>query len=87
LLYLVSSIGTAYAVDGSVFLVFRFMGGLGVSSVVAPLYISEIAPAHKRGRLVAMFQFNIVFGILMAYLYFFRDSKIYSWKRRVPAHS
>jgi SP family arabinose:H+ symporter-like MFS transporter len=87
LFYLVSSIGTAYAVDWSVFLVFRFMGGLGVSSVVAPLYISEIAPAHKRGRLVAMFQFNIVFGILMAYLHFFRDSKIYSWKRRVPAHS
>lgn len=70
LLYLVSSLGTAYAVDWPVFLVFRFMGGLGVgvSSVVAPLYISEIAPAHKRGRLVAMFQFNIVFGILMAYL-------------------
>lgn len=70
LLYLVSSLGTAYAVDWSVFLIFRFLGGLGVgvSSVVAPLYISEIAPAHKRGRLVAMFQFNIVFGILMAYL-------------------
>ena len=70
LLYLVSSLGTAYAVDWSVFLVFRFMGGIGVgvSSVVAPLYISEISPAHKRGRLVAMFQFNIVFGILMAYL-------------------
>jgi sugar porter (SP) family MFS transporter len=70
LLYLVSSMGTAYAVDWSVFLVFRFMGGLGVgvSSVVAPLYISEIAPAHERGRLVAMFQFNIVLGILMAYL-------------------
>ncbi len=70
LLYLLSSLGTAYAVDWSVFLIFRFMGGLGVgiSSVVAPLYISEIAPAHKRGRLVAMFQFNIVFGILMAYL-------------------
>lgn len=70
LLYFVSSIGTAYAVDWSVFLTFRFFGGLGVgvSSVVAPLYISEIAPPKKRGRLVAMFQFNIVFGILMAYL-------------------
>jgi SP family arabinose:H+ symporter-like MFS transporter len=75
LFYLVSSIGTAYAVDWSVFLVFRFMGGLGVSSVVAPLYISEIAPAHKRGRLVDLFQFNIVFEIMMAYLYFFKDSK------------
>ncbi len=77
LLYLLSSIGTAYAVDWLIFLIFRFMGGLGVgiSSVVAPLYISEIAPAAKRGRLVAMFQFNIVFGILMAYLsnYFIAD--------------
>lgn len=70
LLYLISSVGTAYAVDWPIFLIFRFFGGLGVgvSSVVAPLYISEIAPAQKRGRLVAMFQFNIVFGILMAYL-------------------
>ena len=70
LLYFLSSIGTAYAVDWTVFLIFRFLGGVGVgvSSVVAPLYISEIAPPQKRGRLVAMFQFNIVFGILMAYL-------------------
>jgi MFS transporter, SP family, arabinose:H+ symporter len=68
--YLVSAIGTAYAVDWTTFLIFRFLGGLGVgvSSVVAPMYISEIAPPAKRGRLVAMFQFNIVFGILMAYL-------------------
>ncbi len=68
--YLMSAIGTAYAVDWSIFLIFRFLGGLGVgvSSVVAPMYISEIAPPAKRGQLVAMFQFNIVFGILMAYL-------------------
>jgi MFS transporter, SP family, arabinose:H+ symporter len=68
--YLLSAVGTAYAVDWSVFLVFRFLGGLGVgiSSVVAPMYISEIAPPSKRGQLVAMFQFNIVFGILIAYL-------------------
>ncbi len=68
--YLLSAIGTAYAVDWSIFLIFRFLGGLGVgvSSVVAPMYISEIAPPAKRGQLVAMFQFNIVFGILMAYL-------------------
>ena len=53
LLYFLSSIGTALAVDWNVFLIFRFFGGLGVgvSSVVAPLYISEIAPAHKRGPL------------------------------------
>ena len=68
--YLLSAIGTAYAVDWSAFLIFRFLGGLGVgvSSVVAPMYISEIAPPAKRGQLVAMFQFNIVLGILMAYL-------------------
>lgn len=70
LLYFLSSIGTAYAPTWTFFLIFRFLGGLGVgiSSVVAPLYISEISPPHKRGRLVAMFQFNIVLGILMAYL-------------------
>ena len=67
--YLLASVGTAYAVDWSTFLIFRFLGGLGVgvSSVVAPMYISEISPPTKRGRLVAMFQFNIVFGILIAY--------------------
>jgi SP family arabinose:H+ symporter-like MFS transporter len=69
-LYLFSSIGTAYAYDWTIFLFFRFLGGfgVGVSSVVAPLYITEISPAAKRGRLVAIFQFNVVFGILMAYL-------------------
>lgn len=67
--YLLSAIGTAYSVDWKYFMIFRFIGGLGVgiSSVVAPMYISEIAPPDKRGRLVAMFQFNIVFGILIAY--------------------
>ncbi|WP_132051889.1 sugar porter family MFS transporter [Pseudocnuella soli] len=69
-LYLLSSLGTALATDWYLFLLFRFMGGLGVgaSSVTAPVYISEIAPAHRRGRLVALFQFNIVFGILVSYL-------------------
>lgn len=68
-LYLVSSLGTALATNWYVFLFFRLLGGLGVgaSSVTAPIYISEIAPAHKRGRLVAMFQFNVVFGILLSY--------------------
>lgn len=82
--YLLSSIGTAYAADWSIFLIFRFLGGIGVgvSSVVAPMYISEIAPAEKRGRLVAMFQFNIVFGILMAYLsnYLLGDLGENSWR-------
>ncbi|MEI6950717.1 sugar porter family MFS transporter [Paraflavisolibacter sp. H34] len=68
-LYLVSSIGTAVATHWYVFLAFRLLGGLGVgaSSVAAPVYISEIAPAEKRGRLVTLFQLNIVFGILFSY--------------------
>lgn len=70
ILYLISAVGSAYAVDWHSFLLFRLLGGVGVgiSSVVAPMYISEIAPPNKRGRLVALFQFNIVFGILAAYL-------------------
>ncbi|WP_304234085.1 sugar porter family MFS transporter [Jiulongibacter sediminis] len=69
-LYVISALGSAYAIDWVTFLIFRLLGGLGVgiSSVVAPMYISEIAPPSKRGRLVALFQFNVVFGILMAYL-------------------
>ncbi|MCC3159150.1 sugar porter family MFS transporter [Hymenobacter sp. 15J16-1T3B] len=69
-LYLVSALGAALTANWYAFLLFRFLGGLGVgaSSVTAPLYISEVAPAAKRGQMVAMFQFNIVFGILAAYL-------------------
>ena len=69
-LYLVSALGSGLAVDPYSFSFFRFIGGLGVgaSSVAAPTYISEIAPADKRGRLVALYQFNIVFGILIAYV-------------------
>jgi len=69
-LYLISAVGSALATDWSIFLFFRFIGGLGVgaSSVAAPMYISEIAPPESRGKLVAMFQFNIVFGILIAYM-------------------
>ncbi|WP_057938126.1 sugar porter family MFS transporter [Algoriphagus resistens] len=69
-LYLISAVGSAIAPDPYSFMFFRFIGGLGVgaSSVVAPMYISEIAPAKNRGLLVALYQFNIVFGILMAYL-------------------
>jgi sugar porter (SP) family MFS transporter len=68
-LYLVSSIGTAMANNWYMFLVFRFLGGLGVgaSSVTAPIYISEISPAERRGKLVGLFQFNIVFGIVVSY--------------------
>ncbi|MCH7400587.1 sugar porter family MFS transporter [Belliella kenyensis] len=69
LFYFVSALGSALAADVNSFMLFRFLGGLGVgaSSVVAPMYISEIAPAARRGQLVALYQFNIVFGILMAY--------------------
>ena len=68
-LYLICSIGSALAPDVQMLMFFRFLGGLGVgaSSVVAPMYIAEIAPAERRGRLTAMFQFNIVLGILVAY--------------------
>src|SRR3954453_13297954 len=69
-LYLISSLGSALSNNSYLFLVFRSAGGLGVgaSSVTAPIYISEIAPAERRGRLVALFQFNVVFGILISYL-------------------
>lgn len=68
--YLLSSIGTALADNWHVFLVFRLLGGLGVgiSSVTAPIYISEVSPADRRGRLVGLFQFNVVLGILVSYL-------------------
>ncbi len=68
-LYLISAIGTAFATDVYFFIVARMIGGLGIgiSTVVAPLYISEIAPPKYRGRLAGMFQFNIVFGILIAF--------------------
>ncbi len=70
LLYFVSAIGSAYAPEVYSFMIARFIGGLGVgiSTVAAPLYISEIAPSKYRGRLAGMFQFNIVLGILIAFL-------------------
>ncbi len=70
LLYLLSAAGSALATNWYAFLFFRFIGGVGVgaSSVTAPMYIAEISPKEGRGRLVALFQFNIVFGILLAYL-------------------
>ncbi len=69
LLYLISAFGSALAWDWYSLLVFRLIGGLGVgaSSVVAPMYIAEIAPAKIRGKMVALTQFNIVFGMLVAY--------------------
>ena len=70
ILFAVSALGSAFAGDPYVFSFFRFMGGvgIGVSSVVAPIYISEISTPATRGRLGALYQFNIVFGILIAFL-------------------
>lgn len=69
-LYALSAIGTALSNDPYLFAFFRFMGGLGVgaSTIAAPTYISEIAPAKDRGRMVSLYQFNIVLGILIAFL-------------------
>ena len=68
-LYLISGLGCAAAWSWPALVVFRFIGGLGIggSSVLGPMYIAEIAPAKWRGRLVGLFQFNVVFGILLAY--------------------
>jgi len=70
ILYLASAVGSALAPGINSFMFFRFIGGLGVgiSTVAAPMFISEIAPPQFRGRLTGMFQFNIVFGILIAFL-------------------
>lgn len=69
-LYTISAIGSGLANDPWTFGVFRFIGGLGVgaSTIAAPAYISEIASAKNRGKLVATYQFNIVFGILVAFI-------------------
>jgi sugar porter (SP) family MFS transporter len=68
-LYVVSAFGCAFANSVTMFIVARIIGGIGIgiSTVAAPLYISEIAPPAYRGRLAGMFQFNIVFGILIAF--------------------
>lgn len=70
ILYFVSAVWSGLATDVVSFMIARFIGGVGVgiSTVAGPLYIAEISPPAVRGRLTAMYQFNIVFGILMAYL-------------------
>ena len=82
--FLISAIGSALANDPFTFAVFRFLGGLGVgaSTIAAPAYVSEIAPASKRGRLVALYQFNIVLGILVAFIsnYFLKDIGENAWR-------
>ena len=69
-LYLVGAVGSAVATNVGIFIAARVIGGLGIgiSTVVAPMYISEIAPPKYRGRLAGMFKFNIVFGILVAFV-------------------
>lgn len=83
-LYVITAIGSALANHVDSFIVFRFLGGVGVgaSSVVAPMYIAEISPAKIRGRMTAMFQFNVIFGILMAYVsnYLLREAGTEPWR-------
>jgi len=83
-LYVTTAVGSALAANVSSFIIFRFLGGIGVgaSSVVAPMYIAEISPAKIRGRMTAMFQFNVIFGILMAYIsnFLLRDAGAEPWR-------
>ena len=69
-LFLVGALGSAVAWDVYSFFIFRFIGGIGIgiSTIAAPLFIAEISPASDRGKLTGLFQFNIVLGILMAFL-------------------
>ena len=82
--YLLSAVGCAFSFDAGSLIFFRFIGGLGVggSSVVAPMYISEVTPAKVRGQMTAIFQINVIFGILMAYVsnYLLYDLSDYSWR-------
>lgn len=82
--YTVSALGSALANDPWIFAFFRFLGGLGVgaSTIAAPAYISEIAPPKDRGRLVASYQFNIVLGILIAFVsnYLLRNVGDSAWR-------
>ncbi len=70
ILYFIGALGSAFVTNLPLFQIFRFLGGIGVgvASVVAPIYTAEIAPPALRGRLVGLVQFNIVLGILLAYL-------------------
>jgi len=83
-LFLVSAVGSALAPSLLLFILFRFLGGIavGASSVVAPMYISEIAPASSRGRMTALFQFDVIAGILVAYLsnYWLSNAGADAWR-------
>jgi sugar porter (SP) family MFS transporter len=90
-LYLASALGSALAPDPYLFSFMRFIGGLGVgaSSIVAPAFISEIAPARYRGRLVALYQFLLVFGILAAFFTNFALSEFFglNWRWMLGAEA
>ncbi len=90
-LYLISAVGSAIANSPELFAIFRFIGGLGVgaSTIAAPAYISEIAPAKDRGKLVALYQFNIVFGILIAFLsnYLLRNFGAEPWRSMIGSEA
>ena len=83
-LYTISALGSAMAPSIPLFVMFRLLGGLavGASSVAGPLYISEISPAKVRGQMTALFQFNVIFGILIAYLsnYLLRETGSEPWR-------
>lgn len=83
-LFTISALGSALSNDPWTFAFFRFIGGLGIgaSTIAAPSYISEIAPSKDRGRLVSLYQFNIVFGILIAFLsnYILSDTGEHAWR-------
>lgn len=92
LLFLISATGSALVSNPYLFAFFRFLGGIGVgtSTIAAPAFITEIAPASRRGRLVALYQFNIVFGILIAFasnylINQFVDAQQWRWMLGVEA--
>ncbi len=92
-LYIISALGCALALNWPMFLIFRFIGGLGIggSSVLGPVYIAELAPAKWRGRLVGLFQTNVVIGILLAYLsnaiiaHFIHGDVLWRWELGIAA--
>jgi sugar porter (SP) family MFS transporter len=83
-LYVLTAVGSALAGNVASFIIFRFLGGIGVgaSSVVAPMYIAEISPARVRGRMTALFQFNVISGILIAYVsnFLLRETGAEPWR-------
>lgn len=84
IVYFIASLGSALVHSLSLFILFRFVGGIavGASSVTAPIYLSEISPAKSRGKMVAMFQFMVVTGMLVSYLsnYIIGSKLGYSWR-------